>query len=54
MKKKDLSFWTLSLIFIFGVAVRWPLWSKLITIVLSGMILVQASTQFFQAYSKER
>lgn len=54
MKRKDLSFWAMALAFIFGVSLQWPLWLKFITIVLSGVVLVQVSTRFFQAYSKER
>lgn len=52
MKKQDIPFWALVVSLTFGVALHWPLWSKFITILLSGAILVQVSNQIFKAYGR--
>ena len=54
MKKQDSAFWFLIVSLIFGVALHWPTWSKFITILLSGTVLVQVSNRLFHAYIKER
>ena len=54
MKKQDAVFWALVVTFIFGVALHWPLWFKLITLVLAGMVLAQVCGRFAQTYSKGR
>ncbi|MEM0529575.1 hypothetical protein WGC32_04490 [Zongyangia sp. HA2173] len=53
MNKKDLSFWALVISFVFGVSLRWPVWIKLITIVLSGMVLVQVSNKLLKTFNKK-
>lgn len=53
MAKKDCAFWALAVSFVFGVALDWPVWSKFITIVLAGTVLVQVCRRLFAAYGKE-
>ena len=53
MKKQDTPFWALVVSLVFGVALHWPAWLKLITILLSGTVLVQVSSRLFQAYGKQ-
>lgn len=53
MKKQDTPFWALVVSLVFGVALHWPAWLKLITILLSGKVLVQVSSRLFQAYGKQ-
>lgn len=53
MKKQDTPFWALAVSLVFGVALHWPAWLKLITILLSGTVLVQVSSRLFQAYGKQ-
>ena len=54
MKKQDAPFWGLVLSFIFGVGLDWPLWIKIITILLAGMVLAQVTGRFVQAIGKEQ
>ena len=53
MKNKEWTFWALVISFVFGVALCWPLWCKIITILLAGAVLVQVCQRLFKACSKE-
>lgn len=53
MAKKEWTFWALVISFVFGVALHWPLWCKIITILLAGAVLVQVCRRLFRAYEKE-
>lgn len=53
MKKNDTAFWALAVSFVFGAALHWPVWLKLITVLLSGTVLVQVSSRLLQAYGKQ-
>lgn len=53
MKKKDAAFWALAVSFIFGVALHWPLWLRLLTIVLSGEELAQVAGKVIHVYLPE-
>ena len=50
MKKQDISFWTLVVSFIFGVSLNWPLWSRNVTILLSGAVLLGVFRKIYGAY----
>lgn len=52
MRKQDIPFWALIVALIFGVSLSWPLWAKLVVILLSGTVLVEVSNQIFIAYRK--
>lgn len=53
MKKQDTPFWALVVSLVFGVALHWPAWLKLITVLLSGTVLVQVSNWLFQAFGRQ-
>lgn len=53
MAKKESTFWALAVSFVFGVALHWPLWSKFITILLSGAVLAQVSRRLLKSYGKK-
>lgn len=52
MRKQDIPFWALIIALIFGVSLSWPLWAKLVVIMLSGSVLVEISNRIFIAYGK--
>lgn len=54
MNKQDTPFWGLIVSLVFGISLHWPIWCKLITILLAGSVLVQISNRLFQAYGKEK
>ena len=49
MKKQDTPFWALAVSLVFGAALHWPAWLKLITVLLSGTVLVQVSSRYWHA-----
>ncbi len=53
MKKRNAAFWALSVSLIFGVALHWPLWLRLPTIVLSGGVLTQVVRKVIHASQAE-
>lgn len=53
MKNKEWTLWALVISFVFGVALYWPLWCKIITILLSGAVIVQVCRRLLKAYGKE-
>lgn len=54
MRKQDMVFWALVVALIFGVALGWPLWARLIVILLAGSVLVEVSSRIFAAFGKEK
>ena len=54
MKKQDAPLWGLVLSLIFGVGLDWPLWAKMLTILLAGAVLAQVTGRVVQALGKER
>lgn len=54
MRKQDIPFWALIVALIFGVSLSWPLWARLVVILLSGAVLAEVSNQIFIAYRKEK
>ena len=50
MIKRDMLFWMLTVSFIFGVALNWPVWCKFFVIIFSGGVLFQVSSRLFKAY----
>lgn len=53
MKKQDITFWALIVSFVFGVASQWSIWMKFITIILSGIVLVQVIKKLFNVCRKK-
>ena len=54
MKKQDAPFWGLVLSLIFGAGLDWPLWAKILTILLAGTVLAQVAGRVVQALGKEK
>lgn len=54
MRKQDIVFWALVVALIFGVALGWPLWARLVVILLAGSVLVEVSSRVFAALGKEK
>lgn len=54
MRKQDMVFWALVVALIFGVALGWPLWARLVVILLAGSVLVDVSSRVFAALGKEK
>lgn len=52
MRKENTPFWALVVSLVFGIALHWPVWSKLITILLSGAVLIQICNRIFRIYGK--
>lgn len=52
MKKNDTAFWALAVSFVFAPPWHWPVWLKLITVLLSGTVLVQVSNRLFSGFWK--
>lgn len=53
MIKRDMLFWMLTVSFIFGVALNWPVWCKFFVVIFSGGVLSQVSNRLFKAYKKQ-
>ena len=52
MIKRDMLFWMLTVSFVFGIALNWPVWCKFFVIIFSGGVLLQVSNPLFKAYKK--
>ncbi len=50
MIKRDMLFWMLTVSFVFGIALNWPVWCKFFVIIFSGGVLFQVSSRLFKAY----
>lgn len=54
MRKQDMGFWALIVALIFGVALEWPLWARLVVILLAGSVLVDVGSRIFAVLGKEK
>lgn len=53
MKTQRAAFWALAVALAFGIALHWPLFFKVVTIALSGIVLSGVAGKLISAYRKE-
>ena len=53
IKSQRMAFWALAVALVFGIALHWPLFVKVIVIALSGIVLSGVAVRVFNAYRNE-
>lgn len=50
MDRENKTFWALAVSFVFGVSMNWPTPLRIITILLSGTVMIRVVDRLFTAY----
>lgn len=53
MKTQRAAFWSLAVALVFGIVFDWPIFLKVITIALSGIVLYGVAVKLISAYRKK-
>ena len=53
VQSQRMAFWALAVALVFGIALHWPLFLKVIVVALAGTVLAGIAARVFSAYRKE-